>query len=104
MLRLAPSHLQALENTAITVSAYLDACDSGAKHVRLDPAYYKACGELLLTVFALVDPYQAFPGLLEMSAAAREVAESLHIGHRLEVSRLGYYPELSAVLNRIGSR
>ena len=33
-------NLSALEATATTAAAYLDACDSGARFVRLDPAYY----------------------------------------------------------------
>lgn len=92
--------LQSLETTATTSAAYLDACDSGAKYCQLDPAYYKACGELLVKIFALVDAEKTFPYLVEHSAAAREVAISKQITHRIEVSRLGYYPELAVLLNR----
>lgn len=93
--------LQALEATATTSAAYLDACDSGAKFCQLDPAYYKACGNVLVRIFALVDPDTAFPDLVEHSAAAREVAMSKQISHRIEVSRLGFYPQLAVLLNRV---
>ncbi|HXE40015.1 MAG TPA: hypothetical protein VN639_16230 [Azonexus sp.] len=95
--------LQALETTATTSAAYLDACDSGALYCQLDPAYYKACGDLLMKIFALVDAEKAFPHLLEYSAAAREVAISKQITHRIEVSRLGFYPELAGLLNRVAA-
>ncbi|MFN4325933.1 MAG: hypothetical protein ACK4FP_08600 [Azonexus sp.] len=96
----SPSALVALAATANTAAAYIDACDSGAQHVRLDPAYYQNCGVLLNKIFSMLDARQAFPSLLEQSAAAREVAESIQINHRLEVSVLGYYPRLSALLQR----
>lgn len=95
--------LRALEATATTSAAYLDACDSGAQYCPLDPAYYMACGDLLVQIFALVDANQAFPLLLEHSAAAREVAISQQITHRIEVSRLGFYPELAVLLNRVAA-
>lgn len=95
--------LQALETTATTSAAYLDACDFGARYCRLDPAYYKACGDLLVKIFALVDAEKAFPDLLEHSAAAREVAISKQITHRIEVSRLAFYPELAGLLNRVAA-
>lgn len=96
--------LQALEATATTSAAYLDACDSGAKFCQLDPAYYKACGDILVRIIALVDDADnAFPYLMEHSAAAREVAISKQITHRIEVSRLGFYPELAGLLNRVAA-
>ncbi|WP_265946422.1 hypothetical protein [Dechloromonas sp. A34] len=95
--------LQALEATATTSAAYLDACDSGAKFCQLDPAYYKACGNVLVRIFALVDPDKAFPDLVEHSAAAREVAIAKQITHRIEVSRLGFYPQLALLLNRVAA-
>lgn len=95
--------LQALEATATTSAAYLDACDSGAKFCQLDPAYYKACGNVLVRIFALVDPDKAFPDLVEHSAAAREIAMSKQISHRIEVSRLGFYPQLAVLLNRVAA-
>lgn len=101
MSKLNQTDLSALQATAATAAAYLDACDGGARFVRLDPEYYRACANLLLRIFAVANPYQAFPILIEQSAAARDVAESIEIGHRLEVSRLGYYPHLAAVLNRV---
>lgn len=100
MSHLTLTDLSALESTATTVAAYLDACDSGAKFVRLDPTYYQACGNLLLRIFSVVSPYEAFPGLVARSGAAREVAEAVEIGHKIEVSRLGYYPQLAAILSR----
>jgi len=92
--------LTTLEATATTAAAYLDACDGGAKCVRLDPAYYRACGHLLTTIFDVVNPREAFSTLLEHSAAAREIADSIEIGRRIEISRLGYYPQLTVILNR----
>lgn len=93
--------LRALEATAAKSAAYLDACDAGAQHCRLDPSYYQACGNVLVKIFALVDAAKAFPELLANSAAAREVAHSMQITHRIEVSRLGYYPELTVLLHRV---
>ncbi len=99
----SPSALVALAATANTAAAYIDACDSGAQHVRLDPAYYQSCGMLLYKIFSMLDARQAFPSLLEQSAAARDVAESIQINRRLEVSMLGYYPRLSALLQRVAA-
>jgi hypothetical protein len=48
----------------------------------------------------MLDPAIHFPVLIEQSAAAREVAESLRIGKLISISRLAYYPELSILLNR----
>lgn len=97
------SALIALAATASTAAAYVDACDSGAQYVRLDPAYYQTCGTLLFHIFSMVDAPTAFPSLIEQSAAARDIAESVRIGHRLQVSLLGYYPRLSVLLNRISA-
>ncbi len=94
------SALNALEATATTASTYLDACDNGARFVRLDPAYYKSCGAVLIGIFGLVNAKETFPLLIEQSTAAREVAESVQIGRRIELSRLGFYPELAVLLNR----
>ena len=100
MSHLTLTDLSALESTATTAAAYLDACDSGAKFVRLDPTYYQACGNLLLRIFSVVSAYEAFPGLVAQSNAARDVAEGVEMGHKIEVSRLGYYPKLAAILSR----
>jgi hypothetical protein len=100
MSYLSQTDLSTLETTATTAATYLDACDDGARLVRLDPAYYRACGHLLATIFSVTNAHTAFPILLEHSAAAREVAESVEIGRRIEVSRLGYYPQLTVILNR----
>lgn len=97
---LSPSQIKSLAVAACTAATYLDACDGGARHVRLDPGYYRACGGLLLALFSACDPVRDFPELLERSAAAREVLESLRIGRRLEISLGGYFPELAALLNR----
>ena len=91
--------LNAMEVSAIAAATYLDACDNGSQQ-SLNPAYYKACGKLLATIFSVVDPKDAFPRLLEHSPAAREAVETVEINHRIAVSRLGYYPELSITLNR----
>lgn len=100
MSHLTLTDLSALESTATTAAAYLDACDSGAKLVRLDPTYYQVCGNLLLRIFSVVSAYEAFPGLVAQSNAARDVAEAVEMGHKIEVSRLGYYPQLAAILSR----
>jgi len=92
MSKLDQAELKALQASASTAAAYLDACDGGARFVRLDPAYYQACGRLLVSIFTLVDAHAAFSALLELSPAARDVAESIAIGRRLEISRLGLYP------------
>ena len=100
MSHLSLTDLSALESTATTAAAYLDACDSGAKFVRLDPTYYQACGNLLLRIFSVVSAYEAFPGLVAQSNAARDVAEAVEMGYKIEVSRLAYYPQLAAILSR----
>ncbi|MDZ4313712.1 MAG: hypothetical protein U0989_02885 [Azonexus sp.] len=100
MSDLSQSNLNSLEMTARTAAAYLDACDGGAKYIRLDPDYYKACGKLLMTLFSAVDAAHAFPNLAEESAAARDVIKSIEIGRHLEISRLAYYPELAIIMNR----
>ncbi|KAB2926548.1 MAG: hypothetical protein F9K30_06390 [Dechloromonas sp.] len=100
MTTLSPDNIESLTVSAIRAAAYLDACDAGASMVRLDPDYYQACGKVLREIFALLDPHLHFPVLLEESAAAREMAESLSIGRRIGISRLGYYPELAVVINR----
>lgn len=100
MSRLSHIDLSAIEATAASAAAYLDACDAGAAAVRLDAGHYRACARLLLTLFATLEAEVVFPGLLDESPAARELAEALKIGRRIEVSRLGYYPELNLVLNR----
>lgn len=100
MSNLSQTDLSALEASATTAAAYLDACDGGAKFVRLDPAYYRVCGHLLTTIFSVTNAHTAFPALLENSPAARDVAESVEIGRRIEISRLGYYPQLTVILNR----
>ena len=93
--------LDSLGASASRAAAYLDACDEGATDVRLDPAYYLACGNLLKQIFSLLDAYNDFPRLLEHSAAARDVAESITIAYKIETSCLGFYPELSVLMNRV---
>ena len=97
------SALMALASSANTAAAYLDACDAGAQHVRLDPGYYQSCGTLLYKIFTMVDAKTTFPSLIEQSAAARDVAESVQIERHLEVSLMAYYPQLSALLNRVSA-
>lgn len=103
MIKLSPSNLEALQETAVTAAAYLDACDGGPAGARLDSDYYRACASLLLKIFAVVDAYRAFPILMEESAAAREVAETIAIGRRIETSRLVYYPQLTVIMNRMAA-
>lgn len=100
MFQLSQTDLTTLEESATTAAAYLDACDGGAHFVRLDPDYYQACGRLLMTIFSVTDAAKAFPELVQQSAAAREAAEAVEIGQRIELSRLGYYPQLTVILNR----
>jgi len=97
MTYLSQSNLNALEATATTAAAYVD---GGAKFVRLDPAYYQACGRLLMRIFSVANAREAFPDLLERSAAARDIAESVEIGQRIKLSRRVYYPQLAVILNR----
>lgn len=103
MSPLTHTDIMQLQETATTAAAYLDACDAGARFVRLDPAYYKACGNLLLTIFGATDATRSFPSLLEYSAAAREAAESVEMERRIGISVLGYYPQLAIALNRISN-
>lgn len=100
MTYLSQSDISTLEATALKAADYLDACDAGAKTVRLDPAYYQACGNLLMKIFLVVNARHNFPELLERSSAARDVAEAVDIEHRIMLSRVGYYSELSLILNR----
>lgn len=93
-------NLSSFETTARTAAAYLDSCDSGALFSTLNPGYYLACGALLMKIFLLVDASKAFPALLDQSAAAREVFESIQISRRLELNSRVFYPELSVLLNR----
>lgn len=95
--------LKTLEATATTSAAYLDACDAGARGVRLDPAYYQACSRILITIFSLVDADECFASLLKNSVAARDIAESIQIGHRIQLSRQGFYPQLATLLNRVSA-
>ncbi|WP_265942349.1 hypothetical protein [Dechloromonas sp. A34] len=101
MSKLSQNDLSTLEESATTAAAYLDACDNGAKFVRLDPDYYQACGHLLQTIFAVTDASRTFPSLVRQSASAREMADSVEIGRRIDVSVLAYYPQLAALLKRI---
>ena len=100
MSKLSVVEIESLRETAAVIAAYLDACDAGALEVRLDPRHYQACGKLLKTIFSRVNAEKVFPILLQHSPAAREIAESIVIGRRIEVSRLGFYPELCVSLNR----
>ncbi len=90
--------LAALEVTARTAAAYLDACDTGL--VRRDPSYYLACGNLLVKILSLVNVQESFPSLLERSPAVLSITESIQIGRRLELDTRLFYPELAALLNR----
>lgn len=100
MIYLSPNQIKSLAETSATAAAYLDACDSGAKFVRLDPAYYQACARLLTTIFTVVNAAETFPDLLSRSPSARNAAESLEIEYHILISRTGYYPRLAAILAR----
>ena len=54
-------------------------------------------------MFSLYDARHTFPDLLSRSAAAREIAESVGMGHRLETSLLVFYPQLAAGPRRAGA-
>lgn len=101
MINLTQRNIEELQETAVTAAAYLDLCDGGHAGARLDSDYYRACAALLLNIFGVVDAYRAFPVLMAESPAAREVAEAIAIGRRLETSRLVYYPQLTVVINRL---
>ncbi|MBL8404894.1 MAG: hypothetical protein JNL16_10180 [Dechloromonas sp.] len=97
------SALRALAATASTAAGYLDACDAGALHTRLDPAHYQTCGTLLFHIFSMLDAKDAFPALIEQSAAARDIHDSIKIARHLEVSQFIYYPQLSALLQKVSA-
>ncbi len=81
------STLQSLAETASASADYLDACDFGRHGCQLDPAYYRACGELLLNIFLLVDAARTFPELLTRSPAARELAEVVRSSRQIAGER-----------------
>jgi hypothetical protein len=85
---------------AASAAAYLDACDEGMPGAAFDPGYYKACAGLLMTILALQDANELFAGLLERSAAAREVAETIALGKELASSRDGACPQLDTLLKQ----
>jgi len=92
--------LESLAATASRAAAYVDDCDSGARNVRLDPSYYQACSNVLLQIFKVCDARHDFPMLLEHSAAAREVDDSLRLGQSIDSDRTARHPELEALLKR----
>ncbi len=93
--------LISFQTTAASSANYLDACDAG--QIPLNADRYRAYAQLLVKIFALIDPNRHFPGLLRQSPAAREVAEALHVTHRLQTDRKGIYPELSEILQRVSA-
>lgn len=92
--------IESLAATASRAAAYLDDCDGGTRNIRLDAAYYQACSNVLIQIFKVCAAQRDFPMLLEHSAAAREVNESLHIGQWICTDRAAHYPELDAILQR----
>ena len=92
--------IESLAATASRAAAYIDDCDSGARNVRLDPDYYQACSHVLIQIFKVCDAHRDFPLLLEHSAAAREVGESLRLGHLIDTGRSAHFPALEAILKR----
>jgi len=103
MSRFSKSTLQAFAQAATASAEYLDACDTGASHFRLDPGYYQACGKLLMRIFSLVDAEESFPQLLVRSAAAREIAGAIQIRQRIEADRQAFYPELTGLISRVAA-
>lgn len=97
------AQLASLEISATTAAEYLDICESGFQSSRFDPGHYRTCAELLARIFYVVDARIAFPILLKQSNAAREMAESIEIERHLAISRLIYYPELTALLGRVSA-
>lgn len=97
-------NLCALEATATTAAAYLDACDAGAIFVRLDPSYYRACGDLLIKILTVVNASEDFPSLLKQSAATRDITESIQIARRITLSRQVFYPKLAVLLDRAATK
>jgi hypothetical protein len=87
MPRIDWNALLALEAIAASAADYLDACDCGDHDGRLDPHYYRACGELLTKILALDGAEVTFAELLARSPAAREIAESIALGQRLIAER-----------------
>ena len=92
--------IESLAATASRAAAYVDDCDSGARNTRLDPDYYQACSNVLIQIFRVCDARRDFPMLLEHSAAAREVDESLRIEHLINTGRSDHFPLLEAILKR----
>lgn len=92
-----------LSENAERAAAYLDACEGGQAGDGLDPGYYQASAGLLTTLFAMVDPALAFPGLLARSPAAREIRDAIALTGRLQTARRIYCPQLEALLRRIGA-
>lgn len=93
--------LVSFQATATSCANYLDACDAG--QIPLNADRYRAYAQLLVKIFALIDPYHHFPGLLRQSPAAREIAETQQVTHRLQTDRKGIYPELSEILQRVSA-
>lgn len=89
---------------ATNAAAYLDACDEGMSGAAFDPGYYKACAGLLTAIFSLANATEMFRDLLERSAAAREVAESIALGKELEPGRHASCSHLNALLRRINEK
>ena len=102
MFYFSQSTIKAFEATASSAAAYMDACDSGALQP-VDSAYYQSCGALLAKIFSLVDPHSGFPGLLDNSFAAREVAEAMLIAKRLKGNCRVFYPELAELLDKLAA-
>lgn len=97
------AQLASLEVTAITAAEYLDICESGLQPAKFDAEQYRTCAELLSKIFYVVDASKVFPMLLKQSEAAREMAESVQIERRISISRLVFYPELAALINRVSA-
>lgn len=103
MSYLNQAQIRSVASSTTSAAAYLDACDSGARYARLDPAYYQACARLLTAVFSVVDAEEDFADLLSQSPAARNTLECLRMERQIHDSCAGYYPQLAVILQRAGT-
>lgn len=101
MQSLSSSIVESFGANAARAAAYLDACDEGMHGTAFDPGYYKACAGMLTTILSLANATQLFPDLLERSAAAREVAESIALAKELALGHASSCSHLDALLKRI---
>ena len=99
--RVRLGNFEALQESAVAAACYLDAFERHESGRKMDAALYLRCADLLGKIFAVTDPWRAFPVLMTESPAAREIADSITMTNHLEVSCLFYYPELTLAINRM---